>query len=624
MAKHWCDNIKIKLIFPRNMVKSLLHSSTMSDVYLLDSGEIEKHRGSRPGSETILEREFSVLSQLNMERIPEVRGFEETAKILTMSRVGTHDLSDVLHDVPLFTVPYIMRDFFSDLSTIHGRGFVHRDIKPGNVMFNVGPHGVINYAGIVDFGMSLISNRKQNEPLAIGGTEPYTHPTQSSKKFKELRTQPGQDWFAAGRTMAHLLSGGSTTSFESLLNKDRGAGLLTDLKLRFRAAFQSAADECQPVLKLMLFALSQEASGEDALMELLELGMAATECLRENITGPWPHERGPTSFQSGSSERPKRHDVLLIVDNTGSMAPYVQQVKDAFDEIANLVRGLIDLRVDLWSLGDYSTGEGGQQAVVPLGQRMRADTFQESMKSMDASRGQYDEAEAYEVALQRAYLHHPKQFWSPRQSTRRSIVLVGDAYAHGWLEKFSPWGAIVSKARGRWDKNAGVRREPDPKIKSMYDDFCRRHPHYMTLEIQNAERDAYKEAFVEIERRDSTRRTTDSSHVIVENELFKHRPNYKTALEKCVGQKHSTIHTIGSGSNLVSSSFLKYVALYGKGTYTHVGNGELIIALKGIFASVDAKIFREFEKETMEHNPNTQALNSITTFVIDSMSDEDD
>jgi len=55
-----------------------------------------------------------------------------------------------------------------------------------------------------------------------------------------------------------------------------------------------------------------------------------------------------------------------------------------------------------------------------------------------------------------------------------------------------------------------------------------------------------------------------------------------------------------------------------------VGSGELIIALKGIFASVDAKIFREFEKETMEHNPNTQALNSITTFVIDSMSDEDD
>ena len=147
-------------------------------------------------------------------------------------------------------------------------------------------------------------------------------------------------------------------------------------------------------------------------MELYNLGMAAAECLQNRITGPWPLERGPTSFQSGSNERPKRHDVLLIVDNTGSMAPYVQQVKDAFEEIADLVKGMIDLRVDLWSLGDYSTGGGGQQAVVQLGQRMRADTFQESINKMDASRDQHDEAEAYEVALQLALLHHPKEFWN--------------------------------------------------------------------------------------------------------------------------------------------------------------------------------------------------------------------
>lgn len=601
------------------MAKGLLHSSTMSDVYLLKSGDIEKHRGSRPGSETILEREFSVLTQLKMKRIPEVRGFDENAKILTMSRVGTHDLSDVLHDIPLFTIPYLMRDFFSDLSIIHGQGYVHRDIKPGNIMFNVDHSGVINYAGVVDFGMSLINNRKQNEPLAIGGTEPYTHPTQSDRQFKEMRTQPGQDWYAAGRTMAHLLSGGSTPSFSSLLNKDRGKGLLADLRLRFHAAFQSHSESCKPVLELIEFALSPEANEQSALMQLLELGMAATECLKEQIIN-WPDDKGIISFQSGSNERPKRHDVLLIVDNTGSMAPYVQQVKDAFDEIANLVKGVIDLRVDLWSLGDYSSGGEGQQAVVPLGHRMRADTFQASIKSMDASRDQFDEAEAYEVALQHAYLRNPKELWSPRQATQRSIVLVGDAYAHGWLEKFSPWGTIVSKARGRWDQEAGVRGEPDPKIKSIYDDFCRRHPHYMTVEIQNAERDAYKKAFLEIEHRDRTRRKEGTAHVEVKGELFRNRPNYKNALERCVEQKKATIHTIGSGGNLVSSSFLKYVALQGKGTYTHVGSGELIIALKGILASVDAKIFRELEKETLEDNPTTQALNSITTFVIDSMS----
>ena len=112
------------------MGKCLLHSSTMSDVYLLQNGNIEKRRGSRPGSEVILEREFAVLSNLNLNRIPSVINFEKSEKVLTMTRVGTHDLSDVLHDIPDLSVPYIMRDFFQDISDIHSQGYVHRDINP--------------------------------------------------------------------------------------------------------------------------------------------------------------------------------------------------------------------------------------------------------------------------------------------------------------------------------------------------------------------------------------------------------------------------------------------------------------------------------------------------------------
>ena len=604
------------------MDKCWLHSSTMSDVYLLADGTIEKRRGSRQGSEIILEREWNVLRNLNIPRIPSVLKFNEVEKILTMSRVGTHDLSDVLHDIPLNFVPNIMREFFSDLSDIHGSGYVHRDIKPGNIMFNLGPHGILNYAGIVDFGMSLISNRKQNEPLAIGGTEPYTHPTQSQKKFKELRAHPGQDWFAAGRAMAHMLSGGSSAGFSSLIDKGNDSSLLNDIRRSFDKAFNSQSATCKSVLELIEFSLNPDSEKENALMDLLTLGQKATHSLQNHVQSTTPMNRSGVGFQPSIDERPKRHDVLLIVDNTGSMAPYVQQVKKAFDEIASLVNGMIDLRVDLWSLGDYSTSADGQRAILELGSRMRADTFQLSLNDMNASREQMDEAEAYEVALQHAYLQFPREFWSPRHSTNRSIVLVGDAYAHGWLEKYSPWGTIVSQARGKYDQNTGQRLPPNHEIKKIYDDFCRRHPHYMTIEIQNAERDAYKEAFEAVGQKDQKRRRDGEKHVFVEGELFKQRPNYKKALDKCVREKKATIHTIGSGSNKVASSFLKYVALKGKGTYTHVGNDELIIALKGIFASVDARIFRELEKETLEQNPNTQVLNSITTFVIDSMSED--
>ena len=487
-----------------------------------------------------------------------------------------------------------------------------------------------NYAGIVDFGMSLISNRKQNEHFALGGTEPYTHPTQDDREYKEERCQPGQDWFAAARTMAHLLAGGSTSSFKSLLGKDQGRELLQDVDEIYEV-FQQNAEVCKPVLELIDFSLKPESKHASQLYQLMIMGENAVKSLKENIIPEWPQNYGKHSFQTAINQRPKRHDVLLIIDNTGSMAPHVQQVKDALDEIAELVHGRIDLRVDLWSLGDYSSGEKGQKAVIPLGKRMRPDTFQQSLNQMDANREQNDEAEAYEVALQLAYLEHPKEIWTPRKSTTRSIVLVGDAYAHGWIEKYSPWGTIVSQARGKYNQTTGYREEPNQSIKQLYDDFCRRHPHYMTVEIQNSERDAYKKAFNQIGRHDQKTKKEGERHVYVEGEVFPQRPNYRKAIQKCVEQKKATIHTIGSGSNLVSSSFMKYVALQGNGTYTHVGggsgsglgnDGELIIALKGIFASVDAKIFRDLEKETLEQNPNTQALNSITTFVIDSMSDD--
>lgn len=601
--------------------KAYLHSSTMSDVFLCGAGKnqfIEKQRGSKVGSEMILEREHEVLLQLNGAVGPEVIEFDREKKILKMTKIGTHDLSDVLHDLPIDSIPILVYKFFNDLDKIHQSGYVHRDIKPGNIMVKVDHRGVYDYAGIVDFGMTLRSNKKQNEPLAIGGTKPYTHPTQSSKEFKETRTNPGQDWFAAARTVSHLLVGGSSPSFEAQIKKGDGVEVSNLIESAFNRCFGSRKSDVKPLLDLLLFSVQPRSESQSELMSLLHMGIAALGSLETYSGKYWDVKNKDTAFQAGSKQRPKRHDVLLIVDNTESMQSEIEFLKRKFDEIAELVKGRIDLRIDLWSLGDYS--DEGISSITSLGQRMRSDTFQQCVGNMEATVEQKDEAEAYEVALQRAYLKKPENFWNPREKTKRTIILVGDSYAHGWLDS-NEWRSVITKARGHKDKNTGARGETDPEIKALYDDFSRRHNHYMTWEIEKEEREAFKKAKKNKKSLDGKGKPKTGGHVFVPGEVNPQRPNYKNAIRGCVN-KDAIIHTIGIGTNPLSSSFLKYVAMFGKGTFTKVGNGELIIALKGIFSSVDAKIFHDMEKETLQLNPTTQALNSITTFVIDSMSEE--
>ena len=592
----------------------------MSDVYYRSgSNEIEKHRGSRNGSEVILDREAQVLQALDGKVGPKFVSYNSTQKILVMSRLGTHDLSDVIHDLPKNFIPHLVEGFVKDVQTIHELGYVHRDIKPGNVMVKLDHRGVYSYAGLVDFGMTLISNRKQNEDLALGGTAPYTHPTQMEKEYKQMRCHPGQDWYAVARTISHILVGGSSSAFEASLQKDDAAEIIRSTIVNVESIF--GADKTA-LISFLSAALKPESSRQESLDMLFQLGTGALNELNQSRLPNFnTRDAGPIAFQEKSSARPKRHDVVLIVDATGSMKSKIDRLRNTFEEIAELVKGRIDLRVDLWSLGDYSKDEEGQSSVQFLGQRMRSETFQRSLEYLEANRGQEDEAEAYEMALQYAYLRHPKSYWSPRKETQRTIIVVGDSYAHGWLEKWSPWGAVIAGATGKKDKNTGIKGPPDPKIKLMFDDFKRRHEIYMTWNRQMKEKEAYEKAFAQLESKDRIRKNVEG-HAPIRGEVVSNRANWRRAITKCTEEKNATIHTIGVSRNYVSSSFLKYVAMYGNGTYTELGDddGDLIIILKGIFTSVDAKIFKDLEKDTMLTNPNTQALSSITTFVIDSLS----
>ena len=598
----------------------LVHSSTMSVINADSEGNLVKSRGSLPQSEVILERELEVLqsiSKINCPFFPHVISHSrEDGLSITMSRVGTHDLEDVLHEINADMVAELITSMIESVVIIHDQGFVHRDIKPGNFMVEYSHgSGLIAFSGVIDFGLSMRINRKQNEPGCLGGTAPYSHTTQSNKKYKESRAHPGQDWFSLGRTISHILLGGGKDGLESLITSDKGSKMARD-------SIKDFWPDCPlSIIDLVTFSLSSDAESESSLDELERLGrlscdtgnilapqdstFASFEEAEEKIFQKKSKTRGKSGFQKHSNSRPKRHDLLIIIDSTDSMSEELEDLKDNLEGVAKEVSSKLDIRVDIWSLGDYSREGESIDPVRPIGKRLRSGALIKSINQLSALRLQYDEAEAYEAALQDAYL---TEKWSPRRNSTRTIVVIGDSYAHGWLTK-KYWSKLIFES--------GVSNHPDSPNNVEYQDrisnFERMHPDVPWWE-RKEEEEAWKEAR---SNRTSHDDFSGKQAFVTRGGKKVYRANINKAIEKCTSTRMASIHTIFAGDNLVARNFMKYCSLMGGGTYTRVESGELKIALTALFAIPDPSIFKSFTDEISSTSQDTKVLNSITSFVLE-------
>ncbi len=133
-----------------------------------------------------------------------VYGFIEYSDLLgiVMEMVEGDSLEKVLYNQKRFSIydtVFIMKQILAGLAVAHGKGFVHRDIKPPNIIFN---HE--NVAKLMDFGISKSNTEKKFTKTGSKiGTVYYMAPEQ----IRGEDVSPHTDIYSLGCTIYEMLTG---------------------------------------------------------------------------------------------------------------------------------------------------------------------------------------------------------------------------------------------------------------------------------------------------------------------------------------------------------------------------------------------------------------------------------
>ncbi|MDB5373691.1 MAG: Serine/threonine protein kinase, partial [Belnapia sp.] len=152
-------------------------------------------------------REAQAAGRLSHPNIVGVYDYGENAETawIVMELVEGGSLKDRLDRKERFPVPEIariMQQVLAALAYSHGRGVVHRDIKPGNIMLaqDAGEGATVKMA---DFGIARLENSSMTHDGTVMGTPSYMAPEQLRGETVDARA----DIWAAGVMLYQLLTG---------------------------------------------------------------------------------------------------------------------------------------------------------------------------------------------------------------------------------------------------------------------------------------------------------------------------------------------------------------------------------------------------------------------------------
>jgi len=276
-------------------------------------------------------REASAIAAIRSDFVAHIYSFGvfERRPFFAMEYVEGSSLSSLMNPAKAQLVPplrslALARDVAIGLGAVHATGMVHCDVKPSNIVIEVGTGRPV----LVDFGIAMLAGSRLDDDISINGTPSYMAPEQA---IPEHPIVAATDVYALGCTLFEMLTGRVPYSSPSL-------GLLVLAHVNAPIpSIAAIAPELAPVEPIIMRALAKDPN--QRFPTALSLAHAIDSVMPEFVRGVEPQPNITKSTATSVGLR-----ALVIDDEPMISRLTARAVETAFRSI--------DVIVDVASSGD--------------------------------------------------------------------------------------------------------------------------------------------------------------------------------------------------------------------------------------------------------------------------------